>query len=125
MNTITLIGNLGKDPELRYSPSGKAVAKFSIATTKGRDENKKTTWHNIVCFDEQAEQVCEHLRKGLRVMVIGDVSITSYKDKEGNDRLGIEVVAQEIGTSLRFAPRSSGSAPRSEAPAPLSDEDPF
>lgn len=125
MNNLTIIGNLGKDPELRYSQSGKAVAKFSVATTKGRDENKKVTWHNVVCFEEQAEQVCEALRKGMRVVVVGEMSVNKYTDKDGIERLGFEIVANEIGASLRFAPRSSTAPARPTTTATYHDEDPF
>lgn len=102
MNTITVTGNVGKDPELRYTQSGKAVAKFTVADTRGKGDDKQTTWHNIVCFDEQAENVCEQVKKGSRVLVIGRLNKDKYQDKEGNQRESVDIVADEICLSLRW-----------------------
>jgi len=99
VNKAILIGRLGKDPELRYTPSGKAVASFSLATTErwtGDDgqRNESTTWHNIVAWGKQAEVMKEYLSKGREVYIEGRISNRSYDDKEGNKRYISEIVVQ-------------------------------
>ena len=101
VNKAILIGNLGKDPELRYTPSGKAVATFSLATTErwtGQDGQKSesTTWHNIVAWGKQAEVIKEYLVKGRQVYIEGRIVNRSYDDKEGNKRYISEVVVQNF-----------------------------
>ena len=101
VNKAILIGNLGKDPELRYTPSGKAVATFSLATTerwKGQDGQKSesTTWHNIVAWGRQAEVIKEYLAKGRQVYIEGRIVNRSYDDKEGNKKYISEVVVQNF-----------------------------
>jgi single-strand DNA-binding protein len=71
MNNITIAGNIGKNPELKYSGNNLAILKFSVADTSGKDDNKKTTWHDIVVFGEQAENVAEKAGQGTRVVVVG------------------------------------------------------
>lgn len=128
MNTITISGNVGREPELRYTQAGKAVAKFSVADSRGKDENKEVTWHNVVCFDEMAENICEAIVKGARVVVIGRLVSNEYTDKEGVKKTAWDVLADDVCLSLRFRPktqemsRPSASAPK---PSPYSDEDPF
>ncbi len=101
VNKAILIGRLGKDPELRYTPSGRAVATFSVATSEvyqnqegQRQEN--TTWHNIVCWGKTAELAKEYLRKGREVYLEGRISNRSYDDKDGNKRYISEVVVQNL-----------------------------
>ena len=101
VNKAILIGNLGKDPELRYTPSGKAVATFSLATTErwtGQDgqKNEATTWHNIVAWGKQAEVIKEYLSKGRQVYIEGRIANRSYDDKDGNKRYISEVVVQNF-----------------------------
>lgn len=101
VNKAILVGNLGKDPELRYTPSGKAVASFSLATSErwtGQDGQKQesTTWHNIVVWGRQAETAKEYLAKGRQVYIEGRISNRSYDDKDGNKRYVSEVVAQTV-----------------------------
>lgn len=112
MNTITIIGNVGQDPELKYTQSGKAIAKFSVADTRGKDDNKQTQWHRVTVFDEQAENVVEQVRKGARVVVTGRLQIDEYVDKEGVKKQSYDVVAEDVSLSLRWKPREQG-APRS------------
>lgn len=123
MNTITIIGNVGKDPELRYTQGGKAIAKFTVATTRGKDDKKDTTWHNVVVFDEQAENVCEQVKRGSRVLVQGRLSKDKYQDKEGNQRESIEIVADDVCLSLRWKPRDPNI--RTVQAVEMSEEDPF
>jgi single-strand DNA-binding protein len=97
VNKAILIGNLGKDPELKYTPSGKAVASFSLATSErwtGADgqKNESTTWHNIVAWGKQAEILKEYLSKGKQVYIEGRIDNRSYEDKEGNKKYISEIV---------------------------------
>jgi single-strand DNA-binding protein len=101
LNKVMLIGNLGKDPEVRFTPGGQAVANFSIATTerwKGKDGNQeeKTEWHNIVVWGKLAELCREYLHKGRPCFVEGRLQTRSWDDKEGKKRYTTEVVAQTI-----------------------------
>jgi len=101
VNKAILLGRLGKDPELRYTPSGKAVASFTLATSErwqGQDgqKNESTTWHNIVAWGRQAEVIKEYLAKGREVYIEGRISNRSYDDKEGNKRYISEVVVQNF-----------------------------
>jgi single-strand DNA-binding protein len=99
LNRVELIGNLGKDPELKYTPSGQAVATFSLATSrkwKGKDgtDQEDTQWHNIKCWGRWAEIAKESLTKGRQVYVEGRIETRSYDDKDGNRKWFTEVVAQ-------------------------------
>ena len=123
MNTITVIGNVGRDPELRYANSGTAVLKFSIADNYGRDENKKTSWHNVTVFGEMAENVGAVLSKGQRVIVIGRNEESEYTTREGETKKKWQIIADDVALSLRWA---SG---MTDLPSPTSPkelpEDPF
>ncbi len=101
VNKVILLGNLGKDPDLRYTPSGKAVATFSLATSErwtSQDGQKQenTTWHNIVAWGKQAETIKEYLTKGRQVYLEGRIANRSYEDKEGNKKYISEVVVQNF-----------------------------
>lgn len=101
VNKAILIGRLGKDPDLRYTPSGKAIATFSLATTErwtGQDGQRQesTTWHNIVAWGKQAETIKEYLFKGREVYLEGRIANRSYEDKEGNKKYISEVVVQNF-----------------------------
>ncbi|MEW6049999.1 MAG: single-stranded DNA-binding protein [Candidatus Zixiibacteriota bacterium] len=101
VNKAILIGRLGKDPDLRYTAGGKAVATFSLATDErwtGPDGQKKesVTWHNIVAWGKTAEVMKEYLRKGREVYIEGRIDNRSYDDKEGNKRYVSEVVVQSF-----------------------------
>lgn len=99
---ITLIGNLGNDPEMRYTPSGVAVASFSLAVSRswtGQDgqRQEKTVWFRVSCWQKLAEVVSEHLSKGRQVMVVGEVEeARAYTDKNGDIRASLEVRAQTV-----------------------------
>ncbi len=111
MNTITVIGNVGQDPEVRFTKSGMAVAKFSVADTRGKDDKKTTIWHNVTVFDEQAQNVAEQVVKGSRVLVTGRLNKEQYTDKEGNKRESVEIIADDVCLSLKWA--AKGSRPES------------
>ena len=101
VNKAILIGNLGKDPELRYTSSGQAVASFSLATTdryKDKEGNwqERTDWHNIVVWGRQGETAKEYLSKGRSAYIEGRIQTRSYDDKEGNKKWITEIVASRV-----------------------------
>ena len=101
VNKVILVGNLGKDPEVRYTQTGSAVANFSIATSEqwnDRDGKKqeRTEWHNIVVWGKQAEHCGQYLSKGRQVYIEGSIRTRSYDDKSGNKRYITEIIAQRI-----------------------------
>ena len=102
VNKVILVGNLGKDPETRYMPNGKAVTNFSIATSESwtdkssGDKQERTEWHNIVMFEKLAEIAAEYLRKGSQVYVEGSLRTRKWQDKEGKDRYTTEIVARDM-----------------------------
>lgn len=102
INKVILIGNLGNDPDTRYTSGGAAVANISIATSetwKDREtgeQQERTEWHRVVFFGRLAEIVSEYLRKGSKVYVEGRLQTRKWQDKEGNDRYTTEIVANEM-----------------------------
>jgi single-strand DNA-binding protein len=123
VNNITVIGNVGRDPELRYANSGTAVLKFSVADTIGKDDNKKTTWHDITVFGEMAENVGSALGKGQRVIVMGRLQKSKYTGRDGVEKEKAEIVADDVALSLRWASNMSN-IPSPTSPEEL-PEDPF
>ena len=131
INKVILIGNLGKDPEIRYTPGGAAVANVTIATNESwKDRNtgemqERTEWHNVVFFSRLAEIVGEYLRKGSQVYVEGRLQTRKWQDKQGNDRYTTEIVANEMqmlgGRSGAGMPESrQSSGPDEDMPPPAS-----
>lgn len=101
VNKVILLGNLGRDPEVRYTPSGEAVANYSIATTetwkdKGGQRQEKTEWHNVVMYRRLAEIAGEYLKKGSQVYIEGRLQTRKWQDKQGNDRYTTEIVADHM-----------------------------
>ena len=140
VNKVILVGNLGKDPEVRFTPSGRAVAKFPLATTDSwtdqeNSRQERTEWHNVVVWGKQAESCGQYLAKGRQVYVEGAIRSRSYDDKEGNKRYITEVVAQRIqflggGGGGRGAAAAEGGGAGSfdefgGAPVPAEDDIPF
>jgi single-strand DNA-binding protein len=136
VNKVILVGNLGKDPEVRFTPSGQAVAKFSVATTeKWKDQQgqlqERTEWHNIVVWGKQAETCGQYLSKGRQVFIEGRIQSRSYDDKDGNKKYITEIVAQNVrflgsaggGGGARTAHDTSVSVPPGEDPGPSGDDD--
>jgi len=136
LNKVLLIGNLGADPEMRYTPSGKAVTTFSVAVNRVRrdqasgDQQKDTQWFNVVAWEQLAEFCTRYLTKGRSVYVEGRLQNRSWDAPDGSKRYKTEVVAQEI--ILLDRPPAAG-APETGLPAepdlldqpPLDDELPF
>ena len=102
INKVILVGNLGSDPEVRYMPSGSAVANVSLATTDSwKDKNTgaqqdRTEWHRVVFFNRLAEIVGEYLKKGSQVYVEGRLQTRKWQDKQGVDRYTTEIVVSEM-----------------------------
>jgi single-strand DNA-binding protein len=101
LNKVMLIGNLGKDPEVRFTGGGRAVAKFPIATSEQfQDSNgqrqERTEWHNIVVWGKQAETCGQYLQKGRQVYIEGQIRTRQYDDKDGNRKYITEINAQRV-----------------------------
>lgn len=129
--TTQMTGNLVADPELRRTPNGTAVANFRIANTPRR-KNSSGEWvdgeslfQNVTAWGKLAENFAESARKGMRLIVVGNLQARSYQDKDGNTRTISEVQATEIGVSLTTnvvsAERSVSSRSGGDAPAPKND----
>ena len=139
VNKAILIGNLGKDPELRYTPSGQAVASFALATSeryKDKEGNwqERTDWHNVVVWGRQGETVKEYLKKGRSAYVEGRIQTRSYDDREGNKKWITEIIANRVqflggraegdrSTSGQSAPDADMQAPAAVAEPLVSEED--
>ena len=96
MNTVILIGRLTRDPELRYTNSGHAVANFTLAVDRPFSKNKETDFIPIIVWQKQAENCAEYLLKGSQVAVEGRLQVRGYEDKQGNKRSATEVVASSV-----------------------------
>ncbi len=146
VNKVILIGNLGKDPEVRYFPSGDAVANATVATTEAwkdkqtGEQKEATEWHNVVFPGKLGEIAGKYLKKGSKVYVEGSLRTRKWQDKEGKDRYTTEIRVQDMqmldgkpgggsapmggGEERAYAPRSSGAPARggnTPAPAPAAD----
>ncbi|KAA0235141.1 MAG: Single-stranded DNA-binding protein [Acidimicrobiales bacterium] len=146
-NSVTVAGNITRDPELRFTPSGQAVATFGLAVNRRwqnrqtNDWEEATSFFDITCWGQMAENVSESLPKGARVVVTGRLEQRTWENQEGERRSKVEIVADEVGPSLRWATaqvtkneRRSGesggtsqgrSVPNEAAPAYSYDEEPF
>jgi len=102
INKVILIGNLGRDPEVRYTPNGAAVCNVSVATTRNwKDKNsgdkvEETEWHRVVFYDRLAEIAGEYLKKGRPVYVEGRLKTRKWQDKDGKDNYTTEIVAEQM-----------------------------
>src|SRR5215470_8276009 len=137
VNKVILVGNLGRDAELRYTPGGTAVSKFSVATTetwndKSGQRQERTEWHNIDLWGKQAETLSEYLTKGKQVYVEGRLQSDEYTDKEGIKRKSIRVRCDRVvllGGGGRGAMMDRGGEPvaahatAGETTEPLTDDD--
>ncbi len=135
LNKVILIGNLGTDPEVRFTGTGQPVANFSIATTEKWKEGEKTEWHRIVVFGKQAENCKEYLSKGRQVYVEGRLQTRQWDDKNGNKRYTTETIAQRVlflgrasdgkgssaSTETNFTPQTETTNPG----FPVDDDIPF
>ena len=145
VNKVILIGNLGKDPEVRYFPSGDAVANATLATTENwkdkqtGEAREATEWHNLTFPGKLGEIAGKYLRKGSKVYVEGSLRTRKWQDQSGQDRYTTEIVAQEMqmldsrnmasdGGGYQSAPAASAPAAAAADPAPIDfpeDDIPF
>ena len=104
-NTVTIVGNLTRDPELRFTPGGAAVANFGVAwNQKGRDgQEDKVSYFDVTCWRQLAENVSDSLTKGSRVVVYGRLDQRSWQTQEGDKRSKVEIVADDVAPSLKWA----------------------
>ncbi len=145
VNKVILVGNLGNDPDVKYTADGRAIANISLATTESwKDRNTgeqqdRTEWHRVVFFNRLAEIVSEYLKKGSQVYVEGKLQTRKWQDQNGQDRYTTEIVANEmqmlggrtggtadfggapagVGQQRPAAPQQQAAAP---APAPMMDD---
>ena len=143
INKVILIGNLGRDPEVRYTPSGTAVANFSLATTdnwtnKDGEKQSRTEWHRIVAWGRLGETCGEYLSKGSQVYIEGSIQTNEWEDQEGNKRKTTEIRAwrmQMLGARAQAEPLSNesfgpepetaSSEPEAASGNPTEDDIPF
>jgi single-strand DNA-binding protein len=123
VNRVFLIGNLGRDPEVRYTTNGTAVANFTLATTErwndpsSGERKEKTEWHRIVVWSKQAEIAGEYLRKGRQIFVEGSLQTREWTDREGNKRFTTEIRAQRFQMLGRPGEGAPAGAPEEETSA--------
>lgn len=147
-NTVTVVGNVTRDPELRFTQSGMAVASFGLAWNRRRqDQEDEVSFFDVTCFRQMAENVAQSIPKGARVIVYGTLQQRSWENQEGERRSKVEILADDVAPSLKWAtaevtrneykggssaggaggvPATSGARSGStEAPAYDMDEEPF
>ena len=130
VNKVILVGNLGRDPEVRYMPSGNAVANVTLATTESwkdkqsGEKQERTEWHNVVFYSRLAEIAGEYLKKGSQIYIEGSLRTRKWQDKSGNDRYTTEIIASEMqmlggrgGGSTGYASGEAASRPAEPATA--------
>lgn len=142
VNKVILIGNLGKDPEVRYMPSGAAVTNITVATSdtwkdkQTGEQQERTEWHNVAFFNRLAEIAGEYLKKGSKVYIEGSLRTRKWQDKSGNDRYTTEIIASEMqmldsrgagGGSPRYQPERNEqqAAPAAAGADDFDDDIPF
>lgn len=123
VNKVILIGRLGKDPELKYTPSGAPVAKFSLATDENfkdrtGEQQKRTEWHNIVAWNKLAEICGEYLTKGKQVYIEGSIRSRQWQDQSGNKRTSYEIIANQMQMLGSKGDTEQAAAASANRPAP-------
>lgn len=123
VNKVIIVGNVGQDPELRYSASGSAISSLSVATSEswkdketGRQQ-EKTDWHRVVFFNRLAEVVGEYVKKGSKIYIEGKLQTRKWQDQSGADRYTTEIVASEL-QMLDSRNSADAPAPQQQSPAP-------
>jgi len=122
VNKVILIGNLGRDPEVRYAPSGSAICNVTIATSRqwkdktSGEKQEETEWHRVVFYDRLAEIAGEYLKKGRPVYVEGRLKTRKYTDKDGVEKYATEIVATEMAMLGTREGMGGGSGEESESP---------
>ena len=144
-NTVTVVGNVTRDPELRFTQGGMAVANFGVAWNKKKqDGEEEVSYFDVSCYRQRAENVADSVTKGSRVVIYGTLSQRSWENQEGERRSKVEIIADDVAPSLKWAsaeitrnefkgggggaPQGGGGQPRAvsnEPPAYDMDEEPF
>jgi len=141
VNKVILVGRLGKDPEIKYTPSGAPMARFTLATDevfkdRAGEQQRRTEWHSIVAWNKLAEICGEYLTKGKQVYIEGSIRSRQWEDQSGNKRTSYEIVARQMqmlgsrSDSERAAPEPAeppaddrASTPESQSQSQITDED--
>lgn len=110
MNFIQIAGRVGRDPETRFTPDGKKVISFSMATNRKRKGQEETVWYRVTIWGEQFDNMMPYIKKGSALTVVGDLEARLYTDKEGKTQVSLEVTARMIG----FSPFGSGKSESKE-----------
>lgn len=130
LNVVAIMGRLARDPEMRQTTTGKSVASFTIACDRGRrDANGQSVcdWLNIVAWDKTAEFVCKYFQKGSMIAVDGRLQSRSYQDKNGQNRIAVEIVANNVnfcGSKESASPAPQNAAQRPAAPSQRTQGEP-
>jgi single-strand DNA-binding protein len=138
-SSVTISGNITRDPELRFTPGGQGVASFGVAVSRRYQQNnewkEQTSFFDVKCWNQLAENVAASLEKGTRVIVTGRLEQRSYEAQDGQKRNVVEITADEVGPSLRWATAQVERNERTDTPAPAKkakksesryeDEEPF
>ena len=132
VNKVILVGRLGKDPEVKYTPSGAPVAKFSLATDevfkdRSGEQQRHTEWHNIVAWNKLAEICGEYLTKGKLVYIEGSIRSRQWEDQAGNKRTAYEIIAramQMLGSKAESERAAASAVATAAAPPPLAERAP-
>ena len=131
INKVILVGNLGKDPEVRYTTSGSAVTNITVATAESwndkatGEKQERTEWHRVVFFGKLAQIAGEYLKKGRQVYIEGSLRTRKWQDQSGQDRYTTEIVANEmqmLGSAGQGVQSQQGQAPQSQAQHPSADD---
>jgi single-strand DNA-binding protein len=132
LNKVQIIGNLGRDPEMKYTPGGQAVTQFSIAVARNsKKDGEQTDWFRFVCWDKLAELVDQHLKKGNRVYVEGRLQVRKYTGRDGVEKSVTEIVCHDLimlsghDEKQEPTPVAAGSAKRRAPSADTFDDVPF
>src|SRR3954469_2204791 len=128
VNKVILVGNLGRDPEVRYTPSGQSVANFTVATNeawtdKSGQKQERTEWHRVVVWGKAAENCGEYLSKGRQVFIDGRLQTREWTNKEGAKQYTTEIVANPVGGVVFLAGGDRGAGGRSRAGGGAGQED--
>src|SRR5260221_4288471 len=97
---VTIVGNVGRDAEMRYTPQGVAVCDFSVAvnkvTGKGENRKEKTTWFKVTVWRERAETASQYIKKGMKILVVGEIDASAYTNKQGQPAASLELTASDF-----------------------------
>ena len=127
VNKVILVGNLGKDPEVRYTPNGKAVASLTLATSEswkdqGGQVQEKTEWHRVSIFGKLAEIAGEYLRKGSQIYIEGKLQTRKWTNKEGQDQYTTEIHLDPFNGVMQMLGGKSEGAPQQQAQRPAQQQ---